>query len=259
MKGNSYKLWIEQAEFDLKAAEISLNSRFFEWTCYQAVQSVEKGLKSIIVHSGMVPPKTHELGILLGMCNRANPLFTQVKFNFRKLESYTFVSRYPFIYPKLNIPPHDFITEDDARSCLNVAKEILNIIEQFLHNKTPNLNTVSLQEYYFTNEEIKNREEQLIDILTKSDKLIVKEIILFGSFAREKNLPKSKTMDIFIIAETEMQFIERINYVRELTQGGEPIVEPIVYTPAEFKMMQEDRAEGFIESALREGRSIYKS
>lgn len=81
------------------------------------------------------------------------------------------------------------------------------------------------------------------------------KIILFGSYARG-DFREDSTIDVFIIADTEARFVDRIRGAIEVT-GGYPPVEPIVYTPEEFDLMLK-QGEGFIESALREGIVLYK-
>ena len=253
-----FRIWLLQAKFDLEIAQISLKEDYFEWACYQSVQSVEKALKAVLVHAGWRSPKTHKLGVLVSMANHANRLFVDIKLNFRKIEAYTFISRYPFVFPGRNITPHDLITRQDADTCVALAQNIYSSIEQFLsEDKLEKGEAIRNEDYYFDEAEIKTRIEKFISILTSDEQLKVSKIILFGTFAREKIVPMSSTMDMIIIADTELPFIERIKYVREITAGSEPIVEPLVYTQSEFDYMKDEEGEGFIESAIEEGRVIY--
>lgn len=255
-----YRIWLLQSQYDLKAAEESINDKFYEWSCYQSVQAVEKALKSVIIHAGWRSPKTHKLGVLLSMCNRANERFKEVKFNFRKIEVYTFISRYPFIYPGENNAPHDLINENDARTCFDIATSMIGKVEEFLQHNTPTYQDkgeIDLENYYFTPEEVDQRIQGIIQELTLDVKLKVEKIVLFGSFAREKLHPRTSTMDLLIVAQTDISFIERIQYVRELTKDEEPIIEPLVYTPQEFDYMLKDEREGYVESAIDEGKVVY--
>jgi HEPN domain-containing protein/predicted nucleotidyltransferase len=255
-----YRIWLLQAQYDIKAAQKSLEDKFYEWSCYQSVQAVEKALKSVIIHAGWRSPKTHKLGVLLSMCNRANDSFRQVKFNFRKIEVYTFISRYPFIYPGENNAPHDLITEHDAKTCLEIANTMIDKVEGFLHDIKPTTQSkgdIDLESYYFTPEEVNSRIESIITELSTDKTISVFKIILFGSFAREKLHPRSSTMDLLIVADTNLPFIERIQYVRELTKDDEPIIEPLVYTSKEFEFMLNDEREGYVESAIDEGKVLF--
>lgn len=47
---NRYEDWLNQAEKDFESANDSKNSGHFEWTCFQAQQSAEKALKSLLLY-----------------------------------------------------------------------------------------------------------------------------------------------------------------------------------------------------------------
>lgn len=131
-KGKRYQVWLEQAEFDLEAAKVSCDNGFNEWACFQSEQAVEKALKAVLVNAGWRPPKMHKLAVLMSYCNNANSEFKKTKFEFRDLESFTFVSRYPFLIPGENLSPHNFITLDDAKRCINQARSFLDKIQKLL-------------------------------------------------------------------------------------------------------------------------------
>ncbi len=255
-----YKVWLSQAHFDLDAAEESYNSANYEWSCYQSVQSVEKALKAVVIHAGWRPPQTHKLGVLLSMCNRANTLFVNVKFNYRKIESYTFISRYPFVYPGQNKAPHDMINKQDADTCISIARDIYFKVDEFLTTGAMvQGQEIDMENYYYSAEDVDKRISHVVEELKNSDKIDVRKVILYGSFAREKTRPKTSTMDLLIIAVTELNFIERMEHVRNLTKDEEPLVEPLIYTPEEFDFMLKEEGEGFLESAIDEGRVVYET
>ncbi|MBU0456510.1 MAG: HEPN domain-containing protein [Nanoarchaeota archaeon] len=56
--------WFEQAQSDLKAAQNSLNSKNFDWACFQAQQAAEKGIKALILKKENRIIKTHDLVFL---------------------------------------------------------------------------------------------------------------------------------------------------------------------------------------------------
>jgi HEPN domain-containing protein/predicted nucleotidyltransferase len=261
-KGDSqrFNIWLEQAAYDLQAADILFEQKRYEWVCYLCIQSVEKTFKSIIVHAGYRPPKTHKLGVLLSMGNRANKNLIDVKFNFRKIESYTFISRYPFVIPGENKTPHEYVRKEDAETCLKIAKEVAEQVQVFLLGQNVVLQNREMEtsDFYYTKEEVNSRIEMVEKAILASDMLDVERIILYGSFARDNNRPRSATMDLLVIAETQLEFIDRIEYVRKVTKGAEPIVEALVYTPKEFKYMLEEEGEGYLESAIDEGRVIWE-
>jgi len=251
-------VWIEQAEYDLLASKLSFENGFYEWSCYQCVQAVEKCLKAVLVSAKVRPPKIHKLGILLSMCNSVYPSFMEIKLNFRFVESYTFITRYPFILPsKEHKSPHDIIVRKDAESLLDISEQILINVKTFLFNYSFAQHQAELVDFtnqYFTEEEVEQRLKSIVSLLQNISDFEVVKVILFGSFAKNKVRPRTSTMDILVIVKNcNLGFVDRIVYVRDLTKGNIPIIEPIVYTQDEFKIMIEDEAEGFLESAIEEG------
>ncbi len=251
-----YLVWFKQGGFDLSASRVSLENGYFEWSTFQAVQAVEKSLKAVIVYSGVNPPKIHKLQTLIGICNRVNNEFKNTKFEFRFLESFTFISRYPFLLPGKNKTPHEIITKEEADKALVQATDFMQKVSNILsHPMEVHVGELEYQEV-FTKAEIDARLNQIVDQLVKE--FSPEKIVLFGRFAREENVTKLSTMDILVIANTDLTFVERIHKARNATKHSEPIIEPIVYTPEEFKVMTEEEGESFLEEVLREGRVIYE-
>lgn len=254
-----FHIWYEQSKHDLSAAKTSIASGFHEWACYQAMQSVEKVLKAVIVKGGFRAPRVHKLGVLMGMANQANPKFFDVKIDFRKLESFTFISRYPFVVPGKIRTPHEIVTSEDAKTCIKMAKDILDRVTEFLFDEEVSGKgklLVTISNHYFTKEEVEKRIEGLKELVRRSEYKIQK-IILYGSFSRDLVQPRTKTMDVLIISEIDLDFISRIEYFRDLTKGNFPIVEPLVYTPKEFVQLFEEEGESYLESAIDEGKIIF--
>ncbi|MEO6729009.1 MAG: HEPN domain-containing protein [Candidatus Dojkabacteria bacterium] len=260
MSRRRYEVWFDQAKYDLAAAQKSFDDRNYEWSCYQSVQSVEKALKSVIVQANWKPPKTHKLGILMSICNKANNYFSNVKLRFRVLESYTFISRYPFIYPdSQRKAPHEIIQIKDAQACLAIATDLVAKVEEFLSKGTTYEGVApEVEEYFFSEEEVTTRIADVVERIKGADKIKVQKVILYGSFARDNEKPRTSTMDLLVIGYSDLDFIDRLTYIRELTKGGEPIIEPLVYTPEEFDYMTKEEGEGYLESAVAEGRVIYQ-
>lgn len=250
-----YKVWLNQGQYDLNAAKLSYKHEFYEWSAYQAEQAVEKSLKSILVHAGYRPPRMHKLPVLLGMCNQVNQECRKTKFDFKHLESFTFISRYPFLIPGKDITPHELISASDAEKALDQAIRFLAKVEGILRYPSSEGTEVAI-EYAFTKAEIQSRLEDVKAALVRE--FNPEKIILFGSFARDGLKMKAGTMDILVIANTELPFIERIKKARIATRGGTPVIEALVYTPEEFKFMIEEEGEGFLESALEEGKVVYE-
>jgi HEPN domain-containing protein len=249
-------VWYKQSQHDYQAALLSIENGFNEWASFQAVQSVEKALKAIIVYAGLNPPRIHKLQTLIGISNRVCSEFKNTKFEFRYLESFTFISRYPFLLPGKNETPHELITKKEAQSALDQALDMLSKISVILQHPAMGEKHVLAYDEVFTPDEIAKRVKDVVSMLVEAFK--PEKIILFGRFAREQKVSKLSTMDILIIANTDLSFIDRIHKARNATKSGQPIVETLVYTPGEFELMTKEVGEGFLEDALREGRVLYE-
>jgi len=127
-----WQVWIRQAQVDLEAAKLSAQNGYYEWATFQSQQCVEKLLKSIIVKAGFRPPKIHKIAILMSFCNRVNEEFRNTKFDFREIESFTYISRYPFLIPGENSSPHDYIKLEDAEVCIRQAEELSRQVSKIL-------------------------------------------------------------------------------------------------------------------------------
>ncbi|MDD3647467.1 MAG: nucleotidyltransferase domain-containing protein [Candidatus Dojkabacteria bacterium] len=104
--------------------------------------------------------------------------------------------------------------------------------------------------------ENKSLAERVNDCVLKLRKAFDPEkIILFGSFARGE-FNEDRTLDIMIIARTNERFFDRIKKALLVCRGGNPAIEPIVYTPEEFDLLL-SQGEGFLEDALEEGLVLY--
>lgn len=123
-----YKGWIKQANFDLEAAKVSFDNKFYEWTCFQSEQSAEKALKAVLAYKGIKPPKMHKLSILFKIAKRHCPELSSVTINIQTLQAYTFISRYPFIIPGDNLSPHDFINIKNGEECIKEATTVVSLI-----------------------------------------------------------------------------------------------------------------------------------
>jgi len=59
--------WIAKAEGDYSTAQRELNaadSPNYDAVCFHAEQTVEKLMKALLIHLGVVPPRTHDLAEL---------------------------------------------------------------------------------------------------------------------------------------------------------------------------------------------------
>jgi predicted nucleotidyltransferase len=85
----------------------------------------------------------------------------------------------------------------------------------------------------------------------------IESAVLFGSFARGRQSPRSD-LDLILIQRTDKPYFERFDGIlRELYQTirGRDI-DVFIYTPEELERISHRR---FIQQALREGKVIYES
>mgnify|MGYP001595219531 CR=1 FL=1 len=83
------------------------------------------------------------------------------------------------------------------------------------------------------------------------EKLPIREVFLYGSFATG-NIHEGSDIDLVIIGDFKERFVERIGKILEMTDLP---IEPLVYTPEEFKTMQEGE-NPFILEVLRHGKKL---
>jgi HEPN domain-containing protein len=117
--------WIRKAKADLDTAERELKvqeSANFDAVCFHCQQSVEKLLKALMIHSGIRPPKTHDLELLLEKLSEKHPEVRQ--FRDACIEMTVFAVEYRY--------PGEESDENTAASALESAKELWNYIEPLL-------------------------------------------------------------------------------------------------------------------------------
>lgn len=102
---------------------------------------------------------------------------------------------------------------------------------------------------------IEHREEILEDLKNfvkeLKEKLPVKEVFLYGSFATG-NIHEGSDIDLIIVGDFKERFVERIGKILGMTDLP---IEPLVYTPEEFKAMQEGK-NLFIMEVLKNGKRL---
>jgi uncharacterized protein len=79
-------------------------------------------------------------------------------------------------------------------------------------------------------------------------------IILFGSFARQ-DIHQGSDVDLVVIADFRESFLDRIKLLLDLNDDPKLPLEPVGYTPEEFKRM---RIEGnrFVQEVLENGKVL---
>jgi HEPN domain-containing protein len=118
------KAWFEQAEADLRAAELSASGGSYEWACFQAQQAGEKALKALLYARGLTSIITHSLRRLLREISTHDDAFTQLADAARLLDQHYIPTRYPNGLDD-EIPPTRYYEKADAELCLRSARSIL--------------------------------------------------------------------------------------------------------------------------------------
>lgn len=128
-----FERWFKQAKFDLKAAEDSMHSENFEWSCFQAQQAAEKMLKAYLFLKGRRAILTHSVFQLIRLCRKDNPKFKDIN-DAKALDQYYIPTRYPNGLP--DEIPHNFYTKEDASKCVAYTKKILSFVEKLVNHPT---------------------------------------------------------------------------------------------------------------------------
>lgn len=81
-------------------------------------------------------------------------------------------------------------------------------------------------------------------------------VILFGSFATG-SINEGSDVDILVVADFEEGFLDRIKKLMDMNKFRIP-VEPVGYTPEEFKEMKK-RKNAFIIEVVEKGKVMYES
>jgi len=90
--------WFDKAEGDFGVAERELRAgerANYDAVCYHAQQCIEKLMKAVLVHRGVVPPKVHDLSRLATLLKDACPSWDWRKEDLRWLTRAGIAFRYP--------------------------------------------------------------------------------------------------------------------------------------------------------------------
>lgn len=90
--------WVEKAEADFETA-VDINRRrklpLPDSVCYHCQQCIEKYLKAYLLAQGAVPPRTHELVLLLRQCAGYDAALSRLLSAILILDPYSVAIRYP--------------------------------------------------------------------------------------------------------------------------------------------------------------------
>ena len=120
------QIWIKQSAHDLEAAEKNLEMRIYDYCLIGCEQAVEKILKAYYLKlTGKEPPHIHVLEELVDKVELNEALAELIV----ELDDYYFLIRYPGFGDEV---PYQQCSEEDAKSGLEKAKKIFNIVQQKL-------------------------------------------------------------------------------------------------------------------------------
>jgi len=123
MKENTKK-WVSFAEEDLKMAELAFDEKIFNQTCFHAQQCIEKLLKSLIIQSGKIQPRSHKIADLLMLTE--DTFSEPVKKELLLLDRFYIPTRYPDTLP--GILANGLPSETDAKQALETARKCYEIV-----------------------------------------------------------------------------------------------------------------------------------
>jgi HEPN domain-containing protein len=127
------RAWFEQAEADLRAAELSAAGGAYEWACFQSQQSGEKALKAYLYARGLTSIITHSLRRLLQECRALDHSFEELAEAGRLLDQHYIATRYPNDLDT-ELPPTRYYEQGDAETCLRSARSILERVKRSFSN-----------------------------------------------------------------------------------------------------------------------------
>lgn len=121
------RLWLTQAEDNLKWGENSLKGGFFTQTCFVSQQVAETALKGYLRSRGKKITgvlKTHNLSLLIRGCSKYDKEFQKWRKDCEKLTEYYAPTRYPEV---LALPEY---TQKTAQEAIKLAEEILEFVKK---------------------------------------------------------------------------------------------------------------------------------
>jgi len=113
--------WIVQAEHDLEVAKYNLNGKYFDAVVFYCQQSVEKGLKAVILHKKKEKPISHSLIFLGKLAEVPEEFISKLK----KLSPQYFLARYPDASEDV---PFELYDENIAKDFFKISEEVLKWI-----------------------------------------------------------------------------------------------------------------------------------
>jgi len=123
--------WLKQGERDLVSSGNSCKSSDYEWSCFQAQQSAEKVLKSILYAKGYRKILTHSVFDLIREIGKFDQSFMDLKKEAKVLDGVYITARYPDSIVG-DLIPSEYFEEEDAEECIRCAELICSRVRNSL-------------------------------------------------------------------------------------------------------------------------------
>ncbi len=151
--GAEHDKWLNQAQRDLAAAAVLLDSKHYEWSCFVCLQAAEKAIKACMTAMEIEWMDKGRVGHDLAKLQELWPNFLraddpQLANAVTQLNRMSEDTRYPHEPPdasgkKLPLAaPHEVFREVDAKASLESAKQLVDFYDDFIKNKLPKLEAV---------------------------------------------------------------------------------------------------------------------
>jgi HEPN domain-containing protein len=129
VKRDLVRQWLAKADEDLNAAKalLSLGTSFFSTIGFHCQQAAEKYFKAFLTWQQIEFPKTHDLGLLLGLISTADPSLAEFLNEVAILNPYGVEIRYPGDVPEIN--------SDEAAEAVELAEKVREAIQGALETK----------------------------------------------------------------------------------------------------------------------------
>lgn len=117
------KHWFEQSKHDLKAAQYNFDGDILDVASYLCQQSIEKGLKSLIIEKNREAPGVSHSLIKLGKEVEIPSKYYRI---LKEISQEYFISRYP---DAIGYTPYDTYDKQEVKEIIKNTKEIIKWIE----------------------------------------------------------------------------------------------------------------------------------
>ncbi len=121
-----FEKWFRQAEADFAKIQILINSNSLDGAAFYSQQSIEKGLKALIIKTKKQLPRIHDLLALSKMANCPEEIIDKCKI----INPYYIETRYPDFLGKI---PAESFEKKEIKKVLKLCSEVLEWIKKVLY------------------------------------------------------------------------------------------------------------------------------